>query len=173
MHSSWPHSGLTLRIRSNPARRPRFPSLSILFSMVLRFSFLWYFDSIVYGTPRGRTRGRRRGPSAYTNALARGIHGRRFPPSTPDRPGIRFYRRSRRHRECRGRPGSRPRQTDRRRRIRRLLSVTAASRAPPIYKKHISLTIGACGSCLSTHTPPPHPGDVSKYYLLTTYLLTR
>ena len=41
--------------------------------------------------------------------------------------------------ECRGRPHCRPRQTDRRR-IRRLPSVTAASRAPPIYKKHTSLT---------------------------------
>ena len=40
--------------------------------------------------------------------------------------------------ECRGRPHCRPRQTDRRR-IRRLPFVTAASRAPPIYKKHTSL----------------------------------
>jgi hypothetical protein len=51
-------------------------------------------------------------------------------------------------RECRGRPHCRPRQTGRRR-IRRLQSVTAASRAPPIYEKHTSLTIGAQGSWLS------------------------
>ena len=53
--------------------------------------------------------------------------------------------------ECRGRPHCRPRQTDRRR-IRRLPSVTAASRAPPIYKKHTSLKIGARGSWLSSST---------------------
>ena len=124
------------------------PPSPLFYSIVLQ-----HFYSLSNGTPRGRPR-----PTTW----AINIYIPRDPaphPRTsfchPPHPIDQGYASTDAlvGRECRGRPHCRPRQTDRRR-IRCLQSVTAASRAPPIYKKHTSLTIGARGSWLSVRSFP-------------------
>jgi len=67
VHSSWPHSGLTLRIRSRI-------QLGDLAFLLFRFYSLWYFDSTFYSTSILFSMvhlGAARGPSTYIRARVR------------------------------------------------------------------------------------------------------
>ena len=131
------------------------PSFSVTFARLASFSsILLFYNTSIRFSPTvhlGAARGRRRGPSMYIlRDLAPHPRTSFFHPPHPIDQGYASTD-ALVGRECRGRPHCRPRQTGRRR-IRRLQSVTAASRAPPIYEKHTSLTIGARGSWLSLLT---------------------
>ena len=84
------------RVRRHPRPRAHLHDLVTFAWFAFLSSRLSTYNTSILFSPMvhlGAARGRRRGPSIY---ILRDLAPQSFPPSTPDRPGICFYRRSRR-----------------------------------------------------------------------------